>query len=290
LSYAGSNLPAVLESQVLLDGPVLTVARVCCPGQGRRFGPAELVTDAAIVLPRRGVFRLRTDGRDRVVDPAMAYLQWPGEEQQFAHPAGGDVCTSIRLGRKPTTELAEEGLPAMASGPVPVAPPLAVTHRLLLSRARAGADGVELADLAGALVAEVLAAMGAPPGGDPAPAGPSAPAAAIRQRRLVEDARELLSCEPDRALPDLAALLGSSPWRLSRLFHRITGVTLHHYRTRLRVSAALDRLAGGADSLAGLAAELGFSDQAHLSRVVRQSTGLTPGRLRTLIGPDAQPG
>jgi AraC-like DNA-binding protein len=39
------------------------------------------------------------------------------------------------------------------------------------------------------------------------------------------------------------------------------------------------------DSLAALAAELGFADQAHLSRVVRQSTGLTPGRLRTLIGP-----
>jgi AraC-like DNA-binding protein len=104
-----------------------------------------------------------------------------------------------------------------------------------------------------------------------------------RHRRLVEDARELLSCEPDLALPELARLLGTSPWRLSRLFHRLTGVTLHRYRTRLRISAALDRLADGVGSLAGLATELGFADQAHLTRVVREGTGMPPGRLRTLL-------
>jgi AraC-like DNA-binding protein len=248
------------------------------------------VTSAAIVLPCRGVFRLRADGRERVVDPATAYLQWPGEEQQFAHPAGGDVCTAIGLSADPAAGLAAEALaegerPAVARDPVPVAPPLALAHRLLLSRARAGADRVELGDLTAALIAELLPALGAASGGaswpGPARAGP----ALARQRRLVEDARELLSCQPDRPLPDLAALLGTSPWRLSRLFHRFTGVSLHRYRIRLRVTAALDRLAGGVDSLAVLAAELGFADQAHLSRVVRQSTGLTPGRLRTLIGP-----
>lgn len=282
----------MLDARVLVDGPVVTVARVRCPGQGRRFGAIEPVTSAAIVLPCRGVFRLRVDGRERVVDPATAYLQWPGEEQQFAHPAGGDVCTAIGLGADPAAVLAADeiagGAPAPAGGgPLLIAPAQAVAHRLLLSRARAGADRVELGDLAAALIAELLPALGAASGAAPwAAATPTGPTLA-RQRRLVEDARELLSCEPDRALPDLAALLGTSPWRLSRLFHQVTGVTLHRYRIRLRVAAALDRLAAGVDSLAVLAAELGFADQAHLSRVVRQSTGLTPGRLRTLIGPGA---
>jgi AraC-like DNA-binding protein len=281
----------MLDIRVLLDGPVVTVARVRCSGQGHRFGAIEPVTRAAIVLPCRGVFRLRADGRERVVDPATAYLQWPGEEQQFAHPAGGDVCTAIGLGADPLAVLAADGPtgavpPPVARDPVPVAPSQAVAHRLLIGRARAGADRVELGDLTAALIAELLPALGATraaawPG--PAPTGP----ALGRQRRLVEDARELLSCQPDRALPELAGLLGTSPWRLSRLFHRYTGITLHRYRIRLRVAAALDRLAGGVDSLAVLAAELGFADQAHLSRVVRQSTGLTPGRLRTLIGPGA---
>jgi AraC-like DNA-binding protein len=170
--------------------------------------------------------------------------------------------------------MAEGDMSALAHRPVPVAPSVALAHRLLLSRARAGAGPGELIDLTAALVAEVLAALGA---------GPATPDG--RQRRLVEDARELLSGEPDLALPDLAELLGISPWRLSRLFHRLTGVTLHRYRTRLRVTAALDRLSESTDSLAALAAELGFADQAHLTRVIRAMTGLPPGRLRVLLTP-----
>jgi AraC-like DNA-binding protein len=219
------------------------------------------------------VFRLRVDGRETVVDAAMAYLQVPGREQQFAHPAGGDLCTSVDVGPDP------DGVELSALGyrMTPVAPSLSLAHRLLLGRARIGATGVELTDLAAALAGEALAAFGA--AATPVGSGP----ALVRQRRLVEDARELLSCEPDLALPGLATRVGVSPWRLSRLFHRFTGVTLHRYRMRLRVNAALDRLADGAGSLAALAAELGFADQAHLTRVLRDSTGLPPGRLRTLL-------
>jgi AraC-like DNA-binding protein len=264
----------VLDSRVLLDGPALRLARVFCSGCERRFGPVEEVTTATIVLPCRGVFRLRVNGRERVVDPASVYLQWPGDEEQFAHPAGGDVCTAIAVGPELAARLAEEGLARRA---VPVAPSLALAHRRLLSHARSGADRVELTDLTADLVAGLLPELAI----SSVPAG----RALGRQRRLVEDARELLSCQPDRALPDLAALLGTSPWWLSRVFHQVTGVTLHRYRTRLRVSAALDRLGEGVDSLAGLAAELGFADQAHLSRVVRQCTGLPPGRLRAMLAP-----
>lgn len=271
----------MLDSRVVLDGPVLRVARVVCPGHERRFGPVEPVTAATIVLPCRGVFRLRVNGRERVVDPASAYLQWPGDEEQFAHPAGGDVCTAIALAAGPAARLAEEDLAGLAHRAAPVAPPLALAHRRLLSRARSGAGRVELTDLTTALVADLLAALAI----SPVPADP----AHARQRRLVDDARELLSCEPDQGLPDLAALLGISPWWLSRVFHQVTGVTLHRYRIRLRVSAAMDRLADGVDSLAGLAAELGFADQAHLGRVVRQCTGLPPGRLRSMLGPAGPP-
>jgi AraC-like DNA-binding protein len=48
-----------------------------------------------------------------------------------------------------------------------------------------------------------------------------------------------------------------------------------------RVQAVLRRLATEPDAdLAGLAAELGFADQAHLTREVRALAGTTPGRLR----------
>jgi AraC-like DNA-binding protein len=55
---------------------------------------------------------------------------------------------------------------------------------------------------------------------------------------------------------------------------------------RLRVRAALERLAGGERQLARLAADLGFADQAHLTRAVRAETGATPSALRgALSGP-----
>src|SRR5262249_25495609 len=156
-------------------------------------------------------------------------------------------------------------------------PPLALAHRLLLGRARAGATRAELTDRTADLVAQVLAAAGAGPGDGGPPGAPD------RHRRLGRDAREKLSCAPALALPHLARVPRTSPWRLSRLFHRQTGVTLHRYRTRLRINTALDRLADGAGSLAELATELGFADQAHLTRVVRAGTGLPPGRLRKLL-------
>jgi AraC-like DNA-binding protein len=52
---------------------------------------------------------------------------------------------------------------------------------------------------------------------------------------------------------------------------------------RLRARAAVDRLAGGERELARLAAELGFADQAHLTRVVRAETGKTPSALRAAL-------
>ncbi|MFG2107029.1 helix-turn-helix domain-containing protein [Micromonospora chersina] len=81
-----------------------------------------------------------------------------------------------------------------------------------------------------------------------------------------------------------ARALGVSPYRLRREFQARVGVPLTRYRNRLRVGRFLDRLEEGAESLAGLAAGLGFADQAHLTRTVRAQLGHTPGRLRRLLG------
>jgi len=74
-----------------------------------------------------------------------------------------------------------------------------------------------------------------------------------------------------------------SAYHLSRTFRRVTGLTLSHYRIRLRLRRAMERLAAGERDLAGLAADLGFADQAHLTRALRAETGTTPGALRTLL-------
>ncbi|WP_406503227.1 helix-turn-helix domain-containing protein [Streptomyces sp. NBC_00212] len=106
-----------------------------------------------------------------------------------------------------------------------------------------------------------------------------------RDRPLIAAAREAITeAHPlSDTLLSLAKLLGASPYRLSRAFPRELGVTVTHYRQRVRIGRALDRLEAGENSLSTLAADLGYADQTHLTRTMRQHLGHTPTALRRLL-------
>ena len=251
----------------LLRHPDFGIAAVRCRDDHTGWSAPEPTRAYGLVLTRRGGFRRAGRGGPEFVDPTVAYLTVPGEEEHFAHPNGGDDCTSLHLSERLWRELfAERPVPAV----VHVDARVDLAHRLLLrSAARADADFAA----AERLVRLVGAATG------PAVDG------AGRGRRLIERARAALhDGHPDAAgLIPLARALGVSPYRLSREFQALVGVPLTRYRNRLRVGRVLDRLEDGVDSLADLAAELGFADQAHLTRTVRAQVGHTPGELRRLL-------
>jgi AraC-like DNA-binding protein len=104
-------------------------------------------------------------------------------------------------------------------------------------------------------------------------------------RAVVAAARAaVLADAPESAgLVSLAEALGVSPYRLSRAFSREVGVPLTRFRNGVRVGRAVERLEAGEADLAGLAADLGFADQAHLTRTVRDHLGHTPAALRRLL-------
>jgi AraC-like DNA-binding protein len=81
----------------------------------------------------------------------------------------------------------------------------------------------------------------------------------------------------------LEALSGLSRWELARQFGAALGTSPSRYRAASRVRAARRLLAGGRP-LADAAVAAGFSDQAHLSRVFRETHGLPPGRWRAALG------
>jgi AraC-like DNA-binding protein len=251
----------VLEHRILLDRPDLRLAAVRCPGASG-WSPAEQVGGPSIVLVRRGVFVRRVDGVATVADATTGYVQFPGEWQQVAHPAGVDVCTSIGVPGDLAERLGD-------AGPLLVDAAADLAHRRLLSGTLV-LDATGVADLATDLLAALL------PPARPAPAGAAA-------RRLVDDVRAALHADPRLPLAALAAGVGWSPWYLSRTFHRLTGATIAAYRMRLRVRAALDELADGGADLAGVAARTGFADQAHMTRALRRETGLSPGAARRLF-------
>jgi AraC-like DNA-binding protein len=94
----------------------------------------------------------------------------------------------------------------------------------------------------------------------------------------VRRARDLLhaSYSSDIRAADLAEVAGCSRYALHRGFVAAYGVPPSDYQRQLRLRAARRLLASG-QSAAVTSAQVGFADQAHLTRWFRRYYGLTPG-------------
>lgn len=83
--------------------------------------------------------------------------------------------------------------------------------------------------------------------------------------------------EPDlRSVAEVNERTGLSPRRLIELFRDEVGLTPKAYWRVRRFQAALKGVESGAVRGAGLAAELGYCDQAHFNREFQHFTGLSP--------------
>jgi AraC-like DNA-binding protein len=79
------------------------------------------------------------------------------------------------------------------------------------------------------------------------------------------------------SIADAAVALGAGPTQLARAFAATFGIPPHAYLLGRRLDAARDRILDGRP-LADVAAEVGFFDQAHLTRRFKRFLGVTPGR------------
>ena len=266
---------AQLEKQALVATCDFRVEAVECRCGTTGWSPPEAAARHAIVFARRGCFRRRLNGSESFVDPTVVYFERPDDEQQIAHPAGGDSCTVLYLADALLAALwgGEPGLPAE---PVPSDATTDLRQRLLTAALVRGDSG-DAAEAVIAVAVEVLERA------EPQRVASGRPATAAARRRLAGAVREALVDDPRAGVTELARRVAVSPHHLSRVFRTETGETISRYRNRLRVRLALDRLAAGEPSLARLAAELGFADQAHLTRVVRCELGETPSAVRELL-------
>lgn len=104
--------------------------------------------------------------------------------------------------------------------------------------------------------------------------------------RTIEWAMRQLGTERAPSSSVLAREIGWSRRHFSRRFRAVTGFTPDRFRRIARFerfSAAI--VASPQAGLAGLAAEAGFADQAHLTRDVRNFAAMTPGQLRARLIP-----
>lgn len=102
--------------------------------------------------------------------------------------------------------------------------------------------------------------------------------------RWLELVRARIADMPERppTLGELSVLTGVHPSHLCRMHRACFGTTIGNWARRIRVDEAVRRLTRTVDPLASISAQLGYSDQSHLTRDVQRQAGHSPARLRRL--------
>jgi AraC family transcriptional regulator len=89
-------------------------------------------------------------------------------------------------------------------------------------------------------------------------------------------------------LGELAEAAGVHPTHLARAFRAHYGVSVGEYGRRLRLAWAAAEIARSDSPLAWVAAEAGFADQSHFTRLFKRYVGATPARYRAEAQGDAR--
>jgi AraC-like DNA-binding protein len=108
----------------------------------------------------------------------------------------------------------------------------------------------------------------------------SVPESCLRTHWIDEVAADLL-LDPAMRLDHWAKVHGLAGESVSRAFGRSFGISPRRFRADIRVQRALRAIAGTSQPLAGIAGDLGFSDQAHMTRAFKALTGQTPKAWRS---------
>ena len=265
----------MLSKRRLYSSHDLSVDDVRCAAGISRWSPPEDTSTCAIVFVRRGCFQRQVDGHEVLVDPSVVYFERPGEEQRIRHPVeGGDACTVLTISAEVLRSIRALDMP-LPAGSVRSSAPADLSHRRLLAGCLRDED--EAAEEHVIRLASMILASAEYRESSARPLTDAA------RRRLVDDARAVLSEDLTLGLVEVARRIATSPHHLSRVFGWCTGESFSRYRTRLRVSLALERLQAGERNLADVAASTGFSDHAHLTRTLRRELGDSPSHLRILL-------
>lgn len=115
------------------------------------------------------------------------------------------------------------------------------------------------------------------------------PIATLEVPSWLRDVREIIHERfADRLrLDEVAADVGVHPAHLSRAFRSAFGRPFSDYLLQVRVAWAHEALRTSNMKIANIAAEAGFSDHAHLTRVFKVRYGMAPGEFRQSVS--AQP-
>lgn len=277
------------DYSLLFDSPIVQVADI--RWQPHDGNPTVEITSPRpeITFQRQGMF-LKHQGRRRVAcDPATLVLFNEGESYRMMHPVRRRcACTAVLLGTRVLADIVQRSGAWAGDRPDNLfrfdecvcEPDVAAMHCELYAAARRpGTDPVAIEELAVTIARRVVECthrfhvVG------------RLPARRARTRRahadIVQAVRELLAARFHErlSLGEIAGHVHCAPNHLCWLFRLHTGMTIRRYIVRLRLAAAMERLAAGPVSLARLATELGFANHGHFTTLFRREFSVQPSRL-----------
>jgi AraC-like DNA-binding protein len=243
----------------------LLVADWHCHGEVRPWS-SEHVRYHQIELPREGAHLRRYGKGASVVDPTLAAVDRAGEEYALRSPSPHPQASTILCWRGDIAHELDRGDSQRVRS---VSAHAARVHVALLR----ASDVVGVEEAALSLV-HVLTT------GDEASWRSQTPTPGWR--RLADDAQHVIATRYGErmTLSAIAAACKCSPFHLSRVFRAVRGITVHRQLVRVRLRMALFALDHGADDLARIALQVGFSSHSHLTRAFRLEFGSTPSACR----------
>jgi AraC-like DNA-binding protein len=266
----------------------VNVVDVCCRARRDHDDPRreERSDHHEVVYTRGGAFVKHVAGREVLADANHVIFFNGDEPYRVTHPLdGGDDCTVFRFAAHVLRDAIAEHDEWVADRPDS---PFAHTHgparpaelmRQHVCRAIARSGDLETDELAIELLGSVLDGAYAIRGHRPQ----ARRATTGRAHREIAHATQSLLNERFGDAMDLSQVarrVHASPYHLARLFRRETGLSIHQYRTRLRLAASLQRLAEGERDLTQLALDLGYSSHAHFTDAFRRAFDITPSDFR----------
>jgi AraC family transcriptional regulator len=261
--------------RLVYRGPNFAFGEFWCPAGDARWSEENWIGDKHhVVFPQTtvGIVQRRTEV---VADPNTAILYNAGEtyRRRLIDPRG-DRCFYAELDEGLVEELMMRG--GRRSGFTAVSVPIdarlyAFQWKAVRLLSRQPGDGLALDETFLELLAGLTVGMSFDTGSSHADG-----------RKAVERTKRVIAerLNEPLMLQDIAGLVYVSPFHLTRLFRRHTGMPLHRYRNELRLRAGLSRLAEGDEAVRDVAIELGFGSHSHFTSRFRAAFGFTPQQWR----------
>nr|MDP2191606.1 helix-turn-helix transcriptional regulator [Rhodoferax sp.] len=263
------------DRTLLQQTATFRVERVLLHSPSLQWSASYEVASPRLVLPSSGSTEFRMAGRDLLLDGLTAVSLPTGLPYQMK-PLAGAARASIVVSAQPG-----------AASDVVDAPPACAAwslapHALWLLRRhwRALARGDERQEPTQAMLQRLLSHS--TPAAQGQGQGQGRPAAVQRAQHFMAE-RTADTHAARWTLNDVADAACCSLFHLARSFRKHTGLSLHGYRQRLRLAAALQRLEEGERDIAALAHELGYSSQSHLGSAFMREIGVTPASARRVL-------